>query len=104
MASHDARDRSSSRRLRIPTALAVALVGSSASIAVSVAGCDVPHKTPVVDATHPGVDAADTPDAIDSDAFVDAGVDTNTADAVIDAASDAPADARPDARPDAPVV
>jgi hypothetical protein len=101
MASNSARDPSSSRRLRIPTALAVALVGSSASLAISFAGCD-DARDATVDASVPTAEtyAAQAPEGVDPSAAVDAGVDSKTADAAIDARPDAP----PDARPDAPVV
>jgi hypothetical protein len=82
-------------RLRIPNALAVALLGSATSIAVSVVGCDAPQ------AKVPSDPSAIVPDAI-VDGDVDDALDGMLADAAIDARPDAPPDARPDARPDAP--
>ena len=100
MASTDARDPSSSRRLRIPTALAVALVGSSASLAISLSGCDDAGDASIDTAPTAETYAAQAPEGVDPSAAVDAGVDSKTADAAVDARPDAP----PDARPDAPVV
>jgi hypothetical protein len=99
-------------RLRIPKALAVALLGSTTTVAVSFSGCDVPQKTAhnnpdpsaVPDASIDGseIDTPDTPDDV-ADAMLDA-----RPDAAIDARPDAAIDARPDAaidaRPDAPIV
>ena len=98
-------DRSSTqRRLRIPKALAVALLGASATVAVSFAGCDSSTEKnaggdPSAVVPDASIDAAD--DGMIADAALDATPDA-TPDAMADAAVDAPADARPDARPDAP--
>jgi hypothetical protein len=100
-------DRASSqpRRLRIPKALVVALVGSSATLAVSFSGCDTPTQKIASDP------AASVPDGAIADADTDASIDGQPdaqpdapPDVAIDARPDAPPDARPDARPDAPVV
>jgi len=92
------------RRLRIPKALAVALLGSASTVAVSFGGCDVPTKMPrsedpsavIPDA---GSVDGDTLDSDVADAMVDAMIDARP-----DAAIDARPDAAPDAAPDAPIV
>jgi hypothetical protein len=117
MASHND-PASSKRRLKIPKALAVALLGSSATLAVSFSGCDAPKAKIAVDA--PSTEAADIGfDASQDDALADASIDGSPdappdvaidappdarPDAPIDAAIDARPDAAPDARPDAPVA
>lgn len=88
-----------SRRLRIPTALAVAFVGSSATVAMTFAGCHGGHHAPS------DSNAPDTSSLIERDAMIDVLVDATPdakPDAKPDAPPDAPPDARPDARPDAP--
>lgn len=67
-------------RLRIPKALAVALVGSTATVAISFSGCD-DSDVGLTETDEPTVADAGT---ADGEAFADAEVD-----------------ARPDARPDA---
>lgn len=116
MSSHNDRA-SKSWHLRVPKALAVALVGTSASLAVSFTGCDVPKEKISIDAAEPRPDAGtdDVPDGMDQNAFADASIDGKpdaaidarpdvAIDARPDAAIDARPDAPPDARPDAPVV
>jgi hypothetical protein len=105
MASHDS---SKPRRLRIPKALAVALLGSSATIAVSFAGCDTPKAKVSVDAASETPDTGIVPDGNEQNAFADASIDGKPdaaidapPDVAIDAAIDARPDAAPDARPDA---
>ena len=83
--------------LRIPKALAVALLGSSAIVAVSVSACDDTTR-PRPDGGDIGIDV-DATDGNVTDAMIDA-----QAEALTDAAADAPVDARPDARPDAPMT
>jgi hypothetical protein len=97
MASRDGRDGLSTRRLRIPTALAVALVGSSATLAVSFAGCDADDKRDTQSGPIAG-DARASDDVLDGDAVADASID------MVDGPPDAPPDAPADAPPDAPVV
>jgi hypothetical protein len=114
MASHNDRA-SSKRRLKIPKALAVALLGSSATLAVSFSGCDVPKAKIVVDAASAEAESDSLIDASQDDALADASIDAPPdvaidappdarPDAAIDAAIDARPDAAPDARPDAPVA
>ena len=92
MASNDddsgARD-AKRRRLRIPAALAVAIVGTSATVAIGIAGCDTGPPEPI-DATSSGT------------ARIDGAVDTNI-DSCIDGQT-MPFDAALDAPPDAPVT
>ncbi|NVB81326.1 MAG: hypothetical protein HOV81_23220 [Kofleriaceae bacterium] len=71
-------------RLRIPAALAVAIVGTSATVTISAGGCDNGSPEPV-DASSSGMARID--------AAVDAEVD-----------SELPADAQVDAMPDTPVT
>jgi hypothetical protein len=97
MASHDSKP----RRLRIPKALAVALLGTSATIAVSFSGCDAPKSRIPIDGSTPTTPDSDIVVGIEDNTFQDAPID-GTPDAAIDARPDAPPDARPDARPDAP--
>lgn len=68
------------RRLRIPAALAVAIVGTSATVAMSAGGCDSGAPEPI-DATSSGT------------ARIDGAVDATT-DSIVDA--ELPADAPPD--------
>jgi hypothetical protein len=82
--------------LRVPAALAVALVSSSASIALSLTACEE-------SSTH-AVDATPASDARAHDGAGDAGLDDASdgmPDAVADATIDAPIDAAPDALLDA---
>ena len=79
------------RRLRIPAALAVALVGTSASVAMIVAGCSESTPDPV---------DAGQETSVKKDAGMDGGSNAVAIDAMIDGAPIA-VDARPDARPDA---
>ena len=107
MPSQDDRDPSSPRRLRIPKALVAALVGSSATLAVSFS-CDEPKPKVPVDAPtivdeEGTIDASDIDGDMIADAMWDAKPDAKP-DAMPDAKPDAQPDARPDARPDAPVV
>jgi hypothetical protein len=71
-------------RLRIPAALAVAIVGTSATAALSAGGCDNGSPEPI-DASSPGMARID--------AAVDAEVD-----------GELPEDAQVDAMPDTPVT
>lgn len=76
------------RRLRVPAVLAVAIVGTSASVAIGIAGCDTGMPEPI--------------DALSSGTVrIDAATD-----AVVDSLDDAelPADAPDDAPADTPVV
>lgn len=103
-------------RLRVPSSLAVALLGASASVAMTVGACDDSIPEPV-DAGQinkrfdAGVDASDAGSETGqgSDAAVALGPDAGaTPDAYVPPpdAYDAPPDARPDASvpPDAPEV
>ena len=81
-------------RLRIPKALAVAIVGSSVTLAVSFS-CSDSEDGPTPPVEDPSMVAEDDP-----------GVDAAVADAKVDARPDARPDARRDAYvpPDTPVV
>lgn len=88
MPREDDRAAASPRRLRVPAALAAALVGSSASFVLSSTACDVQ--------TRRGADAAAAVTAMDAN-------DGDAGDAAPDAIADAAIDAEPDAAPDAPL-
>jgi hypothetical protein len=102
MASHDDHASSKRRRLRIPKALAVALLGSSATIAASFAGCDTPKTKVSVDAPSETPDTGIVPDGNEQNAVADASIDGKP-DAAIDARPDAAIDARPDVAIDAAI-
>ena len=94
------------RRLRIPAALAVTVVGSSASVAMTIGGCDA--MNPGTDAGPPITSVTDArsgdslPDAGEPTALADGGIDTKVVDGPIDARPDAAVPR--DAPPDTPVV
>jgi len=87
------------RRLRLPTALAVAIIGSSATAALSFAGCTGGHHAPG-DSRAPDTAVIDSISIFSDDAMADVAIDAKP-DARPDARPDAPPDARPDAPPDA---
>src|SRR3954467_8406919 len=72
------------RRLRIPAALAVALVGTSATVAMTFAGCN-----------------SNPPEPIDAKPLNNLRIDAGGGDSDIDAGPDAVVGAAIDARPDA---
>ncbi|HUS29325.1 MAG TPA: hypothetical protein VMZ53_12490 [Kofleriaceae bacterium] len=91
--------RAKRRRLRVPAALAVALVGSSMSIAASVVGCSPSEEPPVPDAQPGGTIGGTRQDASvsgDGAGSEDAGLPPD-APSVTDAALDAPLEPTPDA-------
>ena len=91
MSSRDEHDKAPNR-LRVPAALAVAFVGSSAMVSIWYGGCDPNAPDPVLDA---GRIEAQSDDA----QGIDAGADETPIDAMIDAMPDPPADVPVDAAP-----
>jgi hypothetical protein len=84
-------------RLRIPASLAVALLGTSATVAVSLGSCQEDTMPDPIDA---GVIDRRFDGGLDGNGGT--GIDGELADADVDS-PDGPVDAATDARPDAPV-
>lgn len=93
-----ARPESAPFRLRMPASLAVTLVGASATVAMTIVGCESSPIPPPADAGQLDKRSDAELDTTDGNHQL---ADATLADGSPDARPDAPLDARPDAPPDA---